>query len=117
MNQIDTNQAVINSEQPTDRVTKTKTMYEVSAFELMWRNFIAGFMRAFGGILMYLIFIYIIATLFSQLLLPHLKPFLESYQNALSTFTQFSNTSPLPESGEQNINQQQLQQILQQLGQ
>lgn len=107
MPDIDQTRAQVDSEVPTDRVTKTKTMYDVGAFELMWRNLLAGSMRALGSILMYLVFIYFLATLFTQLVLPQIQPFLDRYDAALGamgTMNQVQNSDNQSES----INMQEL---------
>jgi hypothetical protein len=93
-NQI--NQAVVKSEAKEDRIGDIKTLYSVSGWSIFWRNFLAGFSRAIGGIFIYLIFAMISFYLFMQTVWPQLEPFVISYQNLMNTFSPSSSTNPSP---------------------
>ncbi|MFC1626761.1 hypothetical protein ACFL1P_00995 [Patescibacteria group bacterium] len=71
-------QAVSQSELKDDQAGKTKTIYEVSTSEIIWRNIIAGASRAFGGIIMYILFLSVISVFLTQFILPKVMPFINS---------------------------------------
>lgn len=63
-----------------DQVTETKTMYDVSKWEIFWRNFLAGAARALGGILVQALFLIVVVNLFMNQVWPVLKPLLNTLQ-------------------------------------
>jgi hypothetical protein len=65
---------------PEERISKTRTIYDVRISEIFWRNFIAGMGRGLGGLVFYLVVFFIISLGFIQFVLPQLKPFLDTYQ-------------------------------------
>ena len=68
-----------------DRITPQKTLYQASAFEIFWRNFLAGFSRALGGIILYVLFIGIIGSLAFQYLAPLISPVLNQLNSIYGT--------------------------------
>jgi hypothetical protein len=81
------NQAVVTSEAKEDRVGDIKTLYNVSGWSIFWRNFLAGFSRAIGGIFIYLIFAAVSYYVFINTVWPQIEPFVTSYQNLMNTLT------------------------------
>lgn len=75
---------------PVDQLTKTKTIYEVSGFEVFWRNFIAGMGRAMGSLFVYLILFALIASIVNRFLMPHVLPLLTTLQDSVSTLNELT---------------------------
>lgn len=75
---------------PVDQVSPTKTIYEVSGFEIFWRNFLAGMGRAIGSLFVYLVLFALIANMVNKFLMPHLLPLLATLQDSLSTLNQLT---------------------------
>ncbi len=74
-----------------DQLTQTRTIYDVSKWEVFWRNVIAGAGRALGGIILQAIFLFIIANLFINQVWPLVKPIigmLETTTNSLEQLNQ-----------------------------
>jgi len=88
-------EAVVQSEVSEDKIKDTKTIYDVSGFEVFWRNFIAGIGRALGAVFVYIIFLSVMGYLFSTLVYPRLEPFITEYREALDSLNRFSNPSEL----------------------
>lgn len=86
-----------------DKVTDTKTMYDVSLKEVFWRNIIAGAGRAIGGLIFQILFLVVIANLFMQFVWPILGPVVETLQSTTNTLQQLElkkNDSSLFQWGE-----------------
>ncbi len=66
-----------------DRAGKTKTIYQVSGFEIFWRNFLAGFARALGIMVLYIIIIIISGVIFTTTFLPMINPSLQNAQELI----------------------------------
>ncbi len=77
-----------------DQINQTKSIYAASAAEIFWKNFLAGFGRALGGIFIYLIFFAILINLFLTYALPQIKPLYEEYMKAVQTIGQMKTTMP-----------------------
>ena len=58
-----------------------KTLYNTSYFGIFFRNFIAGFARTLGALIMYMLFIYFIGAMFAAYVYPEIEPLLESFQS------------------------------------
>ena len=71
--------AIVETVGKNDRISKTRTMYDVSAFEIIWRNFLAGASRAFGSLIFYIIFITIIGSFLLQFFLPKVMPTINKF--------------------------------------
>jgi hypothetical protein len=78
---------IVKSEAKEDRVGDLKTLYNVSGWSIFWRNFLAGFSRAVGGIFIYLIFVGISLYLFIQTVWPTVQPMLTGYMKMMDTLT------------------------------
>lgn len=78
----------------SDRVTVHKTIYEVGAFEVFWRNIIAGMGRALGGIVLYALFLFVVGTLMAQFLMPQISPLINSYTQAMKSLGDLNNLAP-----------------------
>lgn len=109
---MDLPQAINQSEDQKDRITHTKTLYDVKAGEIIWRNFLAGFSRGLGGIIVYFVFIGIIASIFTTYVYPQIKPFIDEYRQAVQMVNQFNQPTTNPEPGSGN---QQYQRFLEDL--
>jgi hypothetical protein len=100
---------VVKSENKSDVVSKTKTIYGASVGEILWKNFLAGFSRGLGGVFVYLIFLLIISVLFYNFVLPKLMPSVNVFMNTFKSLNSVSNIKP--ESGNlipQDLNIQKL---------
>ena len=58
----------------SDRHNNNKTLYDASYPEIFWKNFLAGFSRTLGGLVLYLIFIVTIGTVVLQFVMPLITP-------------------------------------------
>ncbi len=79
------NQPVVSSEHSDDVVAKTRTIYDVSPFEIFWRNLLAGFARGLGSVVVYFILAFVVGIIFTQVVLPKLQPLIDSYTNSMNT--------------------------------
>lgn len=68
-----------------------KGIYQTGAGEIFWKNFLAGFSRALGGIVIYLVFLAVLSLIFLNFALPKIMPMISSYTNLLNSV---SNTKP-----------------------
>jgi hypothetical protein len=75
-----------------DSLNNKKSIYEVSAGEVFWKNFLAGFGRALGGVFVYLILITISYGLFVVYVLPHLSPYLVALERLARSMEVLSNS-------------------------
>ena len=80
-------QDVFNSVDKTDRISGTRTLYDASAGEIFWRNFLSGFARGFGMILVYVIFIVVVSLLVARFILPTVQPFISQYSDLMKSFS------------------------------
>lgn len=106
---MDQTEILVKSEDKGDQVSKTKTIYDVGALEIFWRNFLAGASRGLGGIFVYLVFLFIISGLFLNIVLPKLLPSINNFTNIFNSLGTMSNTKTGPGSFlPQNLDLQQL---------
>ncbi len=75
---------VVQSTPKEDRAGKHRTIYEVSHWEVFWRNFIAGMGRAAGSIMLYFLFIFLVGFLFMQLIWPQISGFFSNYTSLVN---------------------------------
>lgn len=61
-------------------VDPDRTLYNSSFLGLISRNFLAGFFRALGTVVVYLAFMVIMGLLVSRFLYPRIQPFLETFE-------------------------------------
>jgi hypothetical protein len=104
---------------PADHEGPTKTLYQVSSGSIFWRNFVAGFARALGGLLIWVILVIISSQLFLIYVWPQMRPLLTSYQKAIDSITTLGNSGQnVQSSGEGQtiqIDPATMQNIIQQL--
>lgn len=72
-----------------DQLTNSKTIFDVSAGEIFWRNLVAGAGRAIGGIIFQIIFFFILFQIFNQFLLPTIQPLLDTLSITTETLQKF----------------------------
>lgn len=89
---MDEKELTVKSEDKSDLVSKTKTIYDATFGEIFWKNFLAGFSRSLGGILVYLIFLFIFSGVFFNFVLPKLMPSINSYMNIFNSLGSIPNT-------------------------
>jgi hypothetical protein len=109
-------EAVVKSENPADAVSKTKTIYDVSYREIIFRQFVAGAARTLGSLLLYIVFFAIVVQILSRTIWPLVEPFVDQYLSALSTFNTLNSQSQ-NDSSSPSLNLDQIQQILEQYNQ
>lgn len=78
--------------QDPDQLTKSKTIYDVSKWEIFWRSFIAGAGRALGGIILQAIFLIVVVNLFMNQVWPVLEPIMDSLQTTSNAFQDLQNS-------------------------
>ena len=84
-----------------DQLNQTKSIYEASAKEVFFKNFLAGFGRALGGIFIYIIFIGISIFMFINFAYPQMKPFIDEYRQAVQSINSINKkTTTLPNNGQ-----------------
>lgn len=96
----------LDKERLVDSAQKKKDIYTSSAGEIFSKNFLAGFSRALGGIVVYLIFLGIVLFIMSRTLLPQLMPLISTLQDSLNMLQN-------PSSLQQNLSPKQIEQMLQ----
>lgn len=74
-----------------DKISDTKTIYNASAGEIFWRNFLAGFSRTAGALILYIVFILITGTLAVKLLTPFITPLLKQLNSIYGTVQKVPN--------------------------
>lgn len=92
---MDQQQLIVKSEDGGDRVSKTKTIYEASAVEILWKNFLAGVGRGLGGVFVYLIFLFVVVGVFINTVLPQIMPMFENY---MSIFKSLGSVNSIPQN-------------------
>ena len=100
----------------SDQITKNKSIYDVSGFEVFWRFFIAGFARAMGGFFVYILLFVILGTLINRYLLPYILPLIETLQTSLNSLNQLNSSESQNQMVDQLLKQPNLQNILNQTG-
>jgi len=90
-----------------DQIDKNRSIYDVSAGEVFWKNFLAGLGRALGGIMLYIVFIGLVTYMFVTKALPYITPFINEYQQAIKSVSQLNKTTT-PSTGSVLQQQQQL---------
>ena len=98
---MDEKDLIIKSEDKSDIVSKNKTIYDASAGEILWKNFLAGFGRGLGGIIIYLIFLSIIGLLFYNFILPKIMPSITGFMDIFKSVGSIPNAksgsgNPIP---------------------
>lgn len=57
-----------------DMITKGRTQYDASVWEIIWRNFLAGCSRTIGSIFVYIVIALFGSYVFYQIVWPQLMP-------------------------------------------
>lgn len=70
---------------PQDKHHQQITIYEAGYSEIFWKNFLAGFGRSLGGIIVYAVFVIVIGGIAVKTLLPIFAPLLEQLGSVTST--------------------------------
>jgi len=71
--------------QDPDQITDTKTIFQVSPWEIFWRNIIAGMGRAVGSFVVYAVVLIVIGQILAQTVWPTIQPLLDTLQVSLET--------------------------------
>jgi hypothetical protein len=108
-------QAVFSSVDKADRISGTRTLYDASAGEIFWRNFLSGFARGLGMILVYVIFIVLVSLLAARFIVPVVQPFINQYSNLMKSFSSIQQVIPSQSSQNQTNQFNQLYQLQNQL--
>lgn len=69
-----------------DKLDKSRTIYDVSHKELVWRNFLAGMSRAVGMVVVQFLFFVVLAGLVAQFVLPQVMGMFDGYMEMLAKF-------------------------------
>ena len=75
-----------------DNVGNDRTIYDVGWGTLIGRNIVAGMSRAFGGILLNILFLVILGSVFARYIWPHFQSSYEAILNASEMLTNASQT-------------------------
>ena len=86
---------------------KNQDIYSSSLGEIFSKNFVAGFSRTLGGIIVYLIFIFVVSAIFSAFVLPKLLPLLTPLTQGLQLLQNPSGQIPPPGQLDQLLQQYQ----------
>lgn len=73
-----------------DKVDDTRTIYQVGAGEIFWRNFLAGMARALGGLLIYFAVVIVLVNVFMNYLWPVLEPSFQQFSAAVEGLEQLN---------------------------
>lgn len=68
-----------------DRIGKSRTIYDVSYRNLMWRNFLAGLSRGAGWFIFQILVIVFLGVMLNQLLMPYIRQISLVFTNLSST--------------------------------
>lgn len=88
-NPTPTSQQITETELPADRVKKTRTLYDASAGEIFWKNFVAGMGRALGGIFLYLLLSFVVWVILYQFVWPKVAPFIDNFADMAESLQSF----------------------------
>lgn len=94
-----------------DQLTANKTIYQASAGEIFFKNFLAGFGRAVGSLFIYIVFLIILFSLFTKYALPQIQPFITEYRQAIEAITTLNSTTKPGTSLDSNQYQQFIQDL------
>lgn len=77
-----------------DNVTKEKTIYQVSPWEIIWRNFLAGMARSLGSVILYAVVLTIISQIFMKLFWPQIEPLVDTLNSTTDILKDFQSIAP-----------------------
>ncbi len=78
-----------------DRLSNSKTIYDVSYKNLMWRNFLAGLSRGAGWFIFQILAIVFLGVMLNQLLMPYVRQISLVFTNLSSTLETVRNPAQL----------------------
>jgi hypothetical protein len=87
--------------EPTASPKPNKDIYNTSYFGIFMRNFLAGFGKSLGGVLIYAVFLAISAYSFFKVVYPKLQPILSTFEK-IGNIGQGTTTLPRFDSGSTN---------------
>lgn len=96
---------------------KDKSLYSASWASIFFRNFLAGAAKALGGIIMYILFLYLIARVVSTYVLPQITPLIDTLQTLVQLQSQQQNQLQAPGAGAIQVTPEQIDQAIKQLQQ
>lgn len=82
-----------------------RNLYNSSFLGIISRNFLAGFFRGLGSILVYLMFLAIVFYIFQTYVAPELKPLLDTFEQLGKLQTQQSQIELTPEEMQSMLQQ------------
>lgn len=88
---------VASAEAPASATSQKKvprTIYDASAGEVFLKNFLAGVGHSLGSIMIYFIFIFVMAVLAIQFIWPMVEPYVKLYQDSMKSIQNFQNIMP-----------------------
>jgi len=71
-----------------------KSLYNARAYEIFWRNFLAGISRTLGSIFLYIVFFIIVNVLILKYVLPIYMPLLNKITNIMDSIEKMQKTLP-----------------------
>jgi len=80
-----------NLDRDEDRIGASRTIYDVSYKNLMWRNFLAGLSRGAGWFIFQLVIIVLLGVMLNQLLMPYVRQISLVFTNLSNTLESMSN--------------------------
>lgn len=89
----------------SDKLYGSRSIYDATGWEIIWKNFVAGMMRGLGSVLIWFIFTSIIFNIILAIFWPRLRPYFEQYFDALSTL---GDLQTAPTTGINSIDVQEL---------
>lgn len=66
-------------------ITKGRTQYDASVWEIFWRNFVAGSSRTMGSIFVYIVIVLFGSFIFYQIVWPQLVPVISGLTKTLES--------------------------------
>lgn len=96
----------------SDQINKNQTIYDVSGFEVFWKNFIAGMGRAIGNIFIYFLIFIVIASLINKFLMPYILPLFNTLQTSIESLNQLNSGNTQNQVVNDVLNRPDLQNIL-----
>jgi len=90
-----------------DQAQKKRDIYTSSLGEIFSKNFVAGFARGLGGVVVYILFLSVVLFIVSRTLLPTLEPLISTFQDSMKLLQN-------PGSLQQSISPSQVDQLLKQ---
>lgn len=94
----------------SDQIDKNKSIYDVSGFEVFWRNFIAGASRTLGGLILYILIFVGLASVVNKYMMPYILPLVETLQTSVNSLNQLN--SGKNQVVDETLNKPELQNIL-----